>query len=179
MTAALAQSPDLSGSIQPTVIDIQQSVPALAEIDGITVPITVDVALQVSLSDPVNTSVETAPTPVVKVETPTPRPSLDDEIASAEPLDYEEVARYTENHIGEAYSFRAKVATTYDGITKADVSIQGTKLNYGSAVIRQSGNVVRLLEGDYIDVVARVHGLEEWGDVCPGFTVLSIEIVKD
>ena len=58
---------DLIGRIRPAVIDIQQSVPVLAEIDGATVPITVDVALQVSLSGPITASVQPAAPPEIRI----------------------------------------------------------------------------------------------------------------
>lgn len=78
VTAALAQTGELPGQLRPAVIDIQQSVPVLAEIDGATVPFTVDVALRIDLSGPVTASVEAAPTPVVEAATATPRPASGD-----------------------------------------------------------------------------------------------------
>lgn len=78
VSAALAQGRGSVHLSHPTVIDIQQSVPLLAEIDGATVPFTVSVALQVDLSGPVTASAEAAPMPVMEVATATPQLATDE-----------------------------------------------------------------------------------------------------
>ncbi len=64
---------DIIATIKPTIIDIQQQVPVMAEIDGATVPITVDLSLQVSLSGPVTVTAESTE-PIVEVGEPGPEP---------------------------------------------------------------------------------------------------------
>ena len=170
---------DLIGRIRPAVIDIQQSVPVLVEIDGATVPITVDVALQVSLSGPITASVQSAAPPELAVSEPTPRPAVGGtDIASAQPLDYEEIARYTEDHVGEVYSFRAEVYGISDNGRKLYVHIEGATHAYGGAFVWWDGSP-RMLMDDIVDIVARIDGPEDRGgyDV-PAFTALSISLVQ-
>ena len=171
---------DVIGHIRPTVINIQQSVPVLADIDGATVPITVDLSLQVALSGPITASVvDTAP-PVVQVAETPPRPAGGTDIASAQPLDYKEVARYTEDHIGEVYSFRARVYDVREGDTKLSAGIEGAEKDDGAAVIWRNPGQIRVLPDDTVDMIAEVTGRiwTGYGDK-PEFTALSIEIVND
>jgi hypothetical protein len=181
VTAALAQTSDPVGQLRPTVIDIQQAVPVLAEIDGATVPFTVDVALRVDLSGPVTASVEAVPTPVVEVATATPPPALGGtDIASAQPLDYEEVARYTEDHVGELYSFRAEIYEVRESDTKLYARIEGAGEYGGNAIVWWNPDNLRVLDGDTVDIVAEVTGriATGYGDK-PEFRGLSIELVND
>jgi hypothetical protein len=67
---AIAQ-PAALDRITPAVIDIRQSVPVEAVINGAAVPVTVDVALQVSLSGPVTVTASAATAPVVQMSQPT------------------------------------------------------------------------------------------------------------
>jgi hypothetical protein len=140
---AIAQ-PAALDRITPAVIDIRQSVPVEAVINGAAVPVTVDVALQVSLSGPVTVTARTAH-------------SADTSISSAQPLDYEEVARYTEDHIGETYKFKARVVAAYDYGSLLYVTIEDVKLSYGAALIQYDGDL-RLLTNDRVEIVASVNG---------------------
>ena len=91
---ALGQG-DIVAEIRPTVINIKQSVPVLADIqiptdDGFvqaTVPITVDLSLQVSLSGPITISVEPI-APSIEVSEPTPQPMTGSQLIDALGIPY-------------------------------------------------------------------------------------------
>jgi hypothetical protein len=165
--AAVAQT-DLRGHMLPAVIDIRQSVPVVAEIDGASVPVTVDLSLQVSLSGPVTVAVADASPPVVTVSAPG---------TGAPPLDYEEIARYTDDHIGKTYAFRAKVWDAYRDGKKLLVQVDSAGPHPGTAIVWRTDEHARILGGDIIDVVGTVRGRDNVSDNSPSFDALTIEIV--
>jgi hypothetical protein len=164
--------------IAPTVIDIQQSVPVEAQLDGVSVPITANVALRVSLSGPlsmtVNTNASHQPQPNVIVST------LPVTATAALPVNYEEIARYTEKHIGEYYTFQASVYDVRESDTKLSISIEGAAYDRGKAVLWRDSSMIRVLPDDVIDVTARLDGRTStgYGDK-PEFTAVSIELAND
>lgn len=85
--ALFAQDNPLS-LLHPLVIDITQSVPVMADValdteDGVitsTLPLTVDVALRVSIAGPLSVTVAGAAAPIVTVATAEPAPATDEPI---------------------------------------------------------------------------------------------------
>lgn len=134
VTAALAQSGDLSGQLAPTVISISHSVPVEAKIDGVSVPITVDVAMQVRLTGPVSVTTdnvaEPIPTPLIDVATATPMPEKTSEPVVIDDVQWQVLAAYDEGEIwnceGAMSPGSADTTTGKFGAVKFYVENQGS-----------------------------------------------------
>jgi hypothetical protein len=107
------------------VIDIRQAVPILAEIGGATVPITVDIALQVSLSGPVTASVEAVATPVVEAMEPTSQPDIIDEEDNLGVIVLDDVQWRLIEMIdkGQTFDYMEEKSSDYHETTKAKFGV--------------------------------------------------------
>ena len=103
---------------------------------------------------------------------PTPTPTFSEHKIGAEEIPYEDLFRYNEKHIGKRVVFRARIlqALEHSGSFEilAEVANPGKTSVVGTVSLIYIDAPVRLLEGDEIEFIATVVGLDTYQSVGAG-----------
>ena len=93
--------------------------------------------------------------------TPTTTMNVEEQISTAKKIPYDELARNTENHIGEIVTYRGKVAQVIEQFgSKMGLRVEVTEGDYGiwDDLVWVNYTGPRLLQGDIIQFWGRVEG---------------------
>ena len=140
--------------------------------------------------EPVLTNTPTPAATSTPTSTPTPRPSpsptprpsptptFSEHKIGAEEIPYEDIFRYNEKHIGKRVVFRARIlqALEYNGSFDilAQVANPGKTSLVGGVLLIYIDAPVRLLEGDQIEFIATLVGLDTYQSVGAGPITLPL-----
>ena len=112
------------------------------------------------------------PQPTKEWIIPTPTPTFSEHKIGAEEIPYEDLFRYNEKHIGKRVVFRARIlqALEHSGSFEilAEVANPGKTSVVGTVSLIYIDAPVRLLEGDEIEFIATVVGLDTYQSVGAG-----------